>query len=65
VSNVLTKLDASRRTEYSLQRNNLIMKPTIFRYGIYATLPIVALSAVHFFIIVPNVSWVNAEVAAT
>jgi hypothetical protein len=41
------------------------MKPTIFRYGIYATLPIVALSAVHFFIIVPNVSWANAEVAAT
>jgi uncharacterized membrane protein (DUF106 family) len=39
------------------------MKPTVFRYGIYATIAIVALSAVHFFLVVPNVSWANAEVA--
>ena len=39
------------------------MKPVIFRYGIYATLAIVVLSAVHFFIVMPNVSWANAEFA--
>lgn len=39
------------------------MKPVVFRYGLYATLANVALSALHFFVIVPNVSWTNAEVA--
>ncbi|MBL7742459.1 MAG: DUF4199 domain-containing protein [Chitinophagaceae bacterium] len=39
------------------------MKPVVFRYGIYATLAIVALSAFHFFVIVPSVSWANAEIA--
>jgi uncharacterized membrane protein (DUF106 family) len=39
------------------------MKQTIYRYGIYATLAIVVLSAIHFFLIMPNVSWANAEVA--
>lgn len=39
------------------------MKQVVFRYGIYATLAIVGLSAIHFFIIMPNVSWANAEVA--
>jgi hypothetical protein len=39
------------------------MKPAIFRYGIYATLAIVVLSAVHLFLIMPYVNWNMAEVA--
>lgn len=39
------------------------MKPTVLRYGIFATIAIVTLSAIHFFIVVPNASWANAEVA--
>ena len=39
------------------------MKPVIFRYGIYATLAIVGLSAIHFFVLMPNTSWQNAEIA--
>jgi Protein of unknown function (DUF4199) len=37
------------------------MKPVVFRYGIYATLAIVVLSAIHFFILVPLLSWGGAE----
>lgn len=39
------------------------MNSTVFRYGIYATLAIVALSAIHFFIVMPNVAYGNAEIA--
>jgi uncharacterized membrane protein (DUF106 family) len=39
------------------------MKSTVYRYGIYSMLTIVLLSAVHFFLIVPNVKSANAEVA--
>jgi hypothetical protein len=39
------------------------MKSTVYRYGIYAMLAIVLLSAVHFFLVVPNFKSANAEVA--
>lgn len=39
------------------------MRPVIFRFGMYATLSIVALGAIHFFIVMPNVSMDTAEVA--
>ena len=39
------------------------MKSTVYRYGIYAMLTMILLSAVHFFLIMPNVSLANAEVA--
>ncbi len=39
------------------------MKSTVLRYGIYAMLAILALSAIHFFLIFPNVSYEMAEVA--
>jgi Protein of unknown function (DUF4199) len=39
------------------------MKRTVLRYGIYATLTIVTLSAAHFFIIMPNVKYDNGEIA--
>lgn len=39
------------------------MKPTVIRYGVFATLTIVLLSAVHFFLVVPNFKSANAEVA--
>ena len=39
------------------------MKPTIFRYGIYAALTILILSAVHFFLIMPRASYGEAEIA--
>jgi Protein of unknown function (DUF4199) len=39
------------------------MKQVIFRYGMYATMTIVALSAIHFFLIMPNVSWDGGEIA--
>ena len=39
------------------------MKPTIFRYGMYASLAIIFLSLVHFFLIMPRVNWTAAEVA--
>ena len=38
------------------------MKSTIYRYGIYAMLTMLLLSAVHFFLIMPNVNLANAEV---
>jgi len=38
------------------------MKSTFYRYGIYAMLTMVLLSAVHFFLIMPNVNLANAEV---
>jgi len=39
------------------------MKSTVIRYGVYAMLTIVLLSAVHFFLIVPNFKSANSEVA--
>ena len=39
------------------------MNPTVIRYGVFATLTIVLLSAVHFFLVVPNFKSANAEVA--
>jgi Protein of unknown function (DUF4199) len=39
------------------------MKSTVYRYGIYSMLTIVLLSAVHFFLVVPNVESANAEIA--
>lgn len=39
------------------------MKQVVFRYGIYATLAIVALSAIHFFVLMPNTSFQNSEIA--
>jgi uncharacterized membrane protein (DUF106 family) len=39
------------------------MKPIIYRYGIYAGLTIILLSTVHFFLIMPFVSFALAEVA--
>lgn len=38
------------------------MKPTIFRYGIYGALTIIALSAIHFFVVMPRVKFETAEV---
>jgi uncharacterized membrane protein (DUF106 family) len=38
------------------------MKSTIYRYGIYATLTIVLMSAVLFFIIMPNTDYTSSEV---
>ncbi|TXJ25905.1 MAG: DUF4199 domain-containing protein [Chitinophagaceae bacterium] len=39
------------------------MKPTALRYGLYGTLAIVVLSAIHFFFIFPNASYNVSEVA--
>ncbi|MBL7741422.1 MAG: DUF4199 domain-containing protein [Chitinophagaceae bacterium] len=39
------------------------MKPVVYRYGLYAALAIVVLSAVHFFFLFPVLSWTGAEVA--
>jgi hypothetical protein len=39
------------------------MKSTIFRYGIYSTLTIVAISAIQFFVILPNVSYDISEIS--
>ena len=39
------------------------MKPTIFRYGIYAALTILILSAVHVFLIMPSASYGASEIA--
>lgn len=39
------------------------MNPVIYRYGLYATLAILALSAIHFFIVMPNASWETSEFA--
>jgi len=39
------------------------MKPTIFRYGIYAALTILILSAVHVFLVMPNASYGASEIA--
>lgn len=39
------------------------MKSTVYRYGIYSTIAIVLLSAVHFFLVVPNFKSANAEIA--
>ncbi|MGZ8554644.1 MAG: DUF4199 domain-containing protein [Chitinophagaceae bacterium] len=39
------------------------MKLTIIRYGIYAASAIVILSAIHFFILLPNSSYETAEIA--
>lgn len=39
------------------------MKPTVFRYGVYSALTILALAAIHFFIVMPNASYETAEVA--
>ena len=38
------------------------MKSTVLRYGIYAMLAMVLLSAVHVFLVVPNVKSANTEV---
>src|SRR5688572_16045909 len=39
------------------------MKPTIFRYGIYAALTIIILSAIHVFLIMPYASYGESEIA--
>ena len=39
------------------------MKSTIFRYGIYAALTILILSAVHFFLVMPNTTYGETEIA--
>lgn len=39
------------------------MKQVIFRYGMYGAITILALSAIHFFLIMPNVSLDKAEIA--
>ena len=39
------------------------MRSAVFRYGIYTMLTIVLLSAVHFFLVVPNFKSANAEIA--
>ena len=39
------------------------MNPVIYRYGLYAALTIVLLSAFHLFVVMPNVSWGTAEFA--
>ena len=39
------------------------MQSTVFRFGLYATLAILALSAIHFFIVMPYASYETAEVA--
>ena len=39
------------------------MKQTVFRFGIYATIAIVVLSAIHFFVILPVASYEFAEIA--
>lgn len=39
------------------------MKPTALRYGLYGTLAIVVLSAIHFFFILPNASYNTSEIA--
>lgn len=39
------------------------MKPVIFRYGLYAGLAIIALTAIHFFVVMPNSSWETSEFA--
>jgi Protein of unknown function (DUF4199) len=39
------------------------MKPVIYRYGVYAGLSILALTAIHFFVVMPNASWETAEFA--
>lgn len=41
----------------------LNMKSTVYRYGIYSMLTMILLSAVHFFLIVPNFKSANAEAA--
>ena len=38
------------------------MKSTVIRYGVYAMLAMVLLSAIHIFLVVPNVKSANAEV---
>lgn len=38
------------------------MKSTVLRYGFYAMLAILVLSAIHFFLVFPNVSYEMAEV---
>ena len=39
------------------------MKPVIFRYGLYTGLAILVLTAIHFFVVMPNVSWGASEFA--
>lgn len=39
------------------------MKSTVIRFGLYATLAIILLSAIHFFVLMPNASYETAEVA--
>jgi pheromone shutdown protein TraB len=39
------------------------MKTVIFRYGLYSGLAIVILTAIHFFILMPNASWETSEFA--
>ena len=39
------------------------MKPVVFRYGLFAGLAILALTAIHFYVVMPNVSWGAAEFA--
>jgi hypothetical protein len=39
------------------------MKTVIFRFGLYAGLAILVLTAIHFFFVMPNVSWGAAEFA--
>jgi len=39
------------------------MKPVIFRYGLYAGLAILALTAIHFYVVMPNASWEISEFA--
>ena len=38
------------------------MKSTVIRYGVYAMLAMVLLSAIHIFLVVPNVKSANSEV---
>jgi Protein of unknown function (DUF4199) len=39
------------------------MKPVVFRYGLFAGLAILALTAIHFFVVMPNSSWETSEFA--
>lgn len=41
----------------------VIMKPTVFRYGIYSTILMVVVSCIHFFIIVPRANYQVSEIA--
>jgi Ca2+/Na+ antiporter len=39
------------------------MKPVILRHGLYAGLAILLLTAIHFYVVMPNASWETSEFA--